>query len=391
MIFNLCIYNTSAKANSVQWRSIAAHHVISQLPIDITPASTTVEIANNPLISTDIRVSSIQKYGGADGDGAAINDSIIMKIDNFKPYYQQQDEACKKQTPVCTPKFVLTLDGRKITGISPESIAFEKDQGILTFHLQRQPENDEIWADILGSPPFSSSFGEKVVNASLSLDTASEVAPIAPGNKLTLIRFRLWHIVFWSILLAGILFSVIKNIKGDIKNFVRESGPEPADGQYRPYSLGRCQMAWWFLVVVMSYLLIYMTTGNIDTLNNSVLIQLGIGSGTALGAASIDTMSTPSKPQTSKGFWQDLLNNNEQHGPGLHRLQLIIWTVILTVVFIVSVYSRLSMPQFSTVLLALQGIVSGTYLGFKFPENLQPVTSPNSAPATTPPTPNPDK
>jgi hypothetical protein len=41
------------------------------------------------------------------------------------------------------------------------------------------------------------------------------------------------------------------------------------------------------------------------------------------------------------------------------------WTVILGFVFIASVWSDLTMPDFSPTLLGLMGISSGTYVGFK--------------------------
>jgi hypothetical protein len=44
------------------------------------------------------------------------------------------------------------------------------------------------------------------------------------------------------------------------------------------------------------------------------------------------------------------------------------WTLVTGVIFCVSVYNRLAMPDFSPTLLALMGISSATYLGAKIPE-----------------------
>jgi len=41
---------------------------------------------------------------------------------------------------------------------------------------------------------------------------------------------------------------------------------------------------------------------------------------------------------------------------------------VLGDIFGVSVYGNLAMPEFSSNLLGLMGISSGTYIGFKFPE-----------------------
>ena len=68
----------------------------------------------------------------------------------------------------------------------------------------------------------------------------------------------------------------------------------------------------------------------------------------------------------SEGFWLDLVT--DRGGVTLHRSQIALWTTALGVLFIWEVWQHLAMPAFSTELLALMGISSGTYLGFKFPE-----------------------
>jgi hypothetical protein len=71
-------------------------------------------------------------------------------------------------------------------------------------------------------------------------------------------------------------------------------------------------------------------------------------------------------PQT-RGFFRDILCDSNGTA-GLHRFQIVVWTIVLGVIFLVSVVMDLSMPVFSTTLLATMGISAGTYLGFKFPE-----------------------
>jgi hypothetical protein len=68
----------------------------------------------------------------------------------------------------------------------------------------------------------------------------------------------------------------------------------------------------------------------------------------------------------SEGFWRDLITDKD--GVTLHRSQILVWTIALGAFFIWQVWEHLTMPAFSTELLALLGISSGTYLGFKFPE-----------------------
>jgi hypothetical protein len=77
----------------------------------------------------------------------------------------------------------------------------------------------------------------------------------------------------------------------------------------------------------------------------------------------INQLSTPS---ASHGLWQDICDDG--NGLSFHRLQVVIWTLILGTVFIYSVKQVMSMPEFSETLLVLMGISNGTYLGFKIPE-----------------------
>jgi hypothetical protein len=68
----------------------------------------------------------------------------------------------------------------------------------------------------------------------------------------------------------------------------------------------------------------------------------------------------------SVGFLRDILSDGS--GYSFHRFQIFAWTIVLGVIFVSSVYNGLTMPEFSATLLGLMGISSGTYIGFKFPE-----------------------
>jgi hypothetical protein len=68
----------------------------------------------------------------------------------------------------------------------------------------------------------------------------------------------------------------------------------------------------------------------------------------------------------SQGFWRDLVTD-DRGAVALDRFQIVAWTAILGGVFLQSVIWDLSMPEFSATTLALMGISSGTYIGFKLP------------------------
>ena len=60
----------------------------------------------------------------------------------------------------------------------------------------------------------------------------------------------------------------------------------------------------------------------------------------------------------------------DEDGPSFHRFQILAW--IRSVICIASVVQPIDLPTFSSTLLGLMGISSGTYLGFKFPEQKTP-------------------
>src|SRR4029077_20145478 len=57
-------------------------------------------------------------------------------------------------------------------------------------------------------------------------------------------------------------------------DMLRNRGPEPAAGKRRPFSLARCQMAFWFFLVMVAYLVIWLATDNAG-LSSSALGLLG--------------------------------------------------------------------------------------------------------------------
>src|SRR5262249_34529229 len=77
-------------------------------------------------------------------------------------------------------------------------------------------------------------------------------------------------------------------------NILRDAGEEPVDPdtkqpRRKPFSLARTQMAFWFFIVLASYLWIFAITRERDTIPPEVLGLLGISASTALGAVLIDS------------------------------------------------------------------------------------------------------
>jgi len=56
-----------------------------------------------------------------------------------------------------------------------------------------------------------------------------------------------------------------------------------------PYSLGKTQMAWWFFLILGSYLFISVATFDYETISTQALVLIGIAAGTGLGAIAIES------------------------------------------------------------------------------------------------------
>jgi hypothetical protein len=363
----LCLMLSGFTQGSINSRELVYTPILSLNTTSVDPDSSSLVLNVASPESTAPAVTNIYKFNNHSQEPVAINDLIVVEVNKFKGYYEKI--FCGEKSP-CNAKIALSLDNRRIPGIFSEPIIFEGEKGILHFRLMRDKTNDEVWSDLIGSADPRTIFSPRKTELSVSLATGENGTPIAKSYPVALLRFRWMHMLFWTIML---LLALTFIIKWDVRKLLKEDSADEVAIDHRPYSLSRCQMLWWLFWVIVSYIFIYMATGAIDTITETVLGLMGIGSATTLGAVLIDANDDSKHDNTKKsmGFWQDLLNSRYQTGAGLHRLQLILWTMILTVIFLVSVYSKLSMPQLSPTLLALQGIASGTYLGFKFPENKQ--------------------
>ncbi|HXA18437.1 MAG TPA: hypothetical protein VN380_15690 [Thermoanaerobaculia bacterium] len=284
---------------------------------------------------------------------ARLGDSIILvtkKPDELKAYVDWASNHSKDIT--------LYINGVD-TGTTREAI-YPTD-GALQFHLERTSSNKNLWSALLREP-FLNWTRPKVI-ATIGIDHGA-AAPTNAHFTLVVVKF-VWYSWLWLIALVLFLVAIFWLAK---KHGLLRDGPT-VDGVLPPYSLGRCQMAWWFVLIIVSYVLIWLISGNQDTITPSLLGLMGISSGTALGAVLIETSSAGTTAKAPKTSWwlREILSDSDGNIV-LHRFQIVVWTIVLGIMFLVSVATQLTMPEFSATLLATMGISSGTYLGFKFPE-----------------------
>lgn len=158
------------------------------------------------------------------------------------------------------------------------------------------------------------------------------------------------------------LIEASQRAEKESKEFKAKPGADAAG----TFSLGRTQMALWLGLSTAGFIFIWLTLGLYqNVVTEAILVLLGINGLTGLAAVALDK-DDPDKPapkEKTAGFWSDLSSDGE--GAKLQRIQMIVWTGILAVIFIWNVVANFVFVQFDAYLLLLMGIVNSTYLGFK--------------------------
>jgi hypothetical protein len=149
--------------------------------------------------------------------------------------------------------------------------------------------NESAWIRLIGKPAFwlPCNVTLKLPQEDLELPTKVTVDASDPDCRFYLVGIELWKFlaaadVFFFILWFLFWLAKTTNILRDSSGRVRPDGLEPV-------SLGKTQMAFWFIVTACAFAFLWVTTGNYDTINDTCLILVGIGSGTALGAVFIES------------------------------------------------------------------------------------------------------
>jgi hypothetical protein len=174
--------------------------------------------------------------------------------------------------------------------------------------------------------------------------------------------------------LLEILLVVVTFVLAAKTEIVRDTDTPWTDFRERPFSLAKSQLAFWTVVVLGCFLYVFFSTGHFSGLmNNTVLWLLGISSGTAALSAAAGgpavpattpaSTPAPAQPQKHQRFFTDILS--DQLGMNIHRLQMLIWTVVFGGIFVYVTIKSGVFPTFDDQAFVLMGISSATYVWFK--------------------------
>ncbi|PYJ17969.1 MAG: hypothetical protein DME96_04270 [Verrucomicrobia bacterium] len=280
-----------------------------QTPVpSATPAATSaagISPAPSPTPEPpSVRWVGVHKWGeeqrGINDIYAQRGDDIWVDVINFKDWVKSLEEKKKKPENSEVRDLILYLDHIPLKGVSPiywhENTwsmggvpPVETTDTTVGFSLVRNEDSKLGWSHVLNQPVFTR---KAIVSVGFANgeEMNSELTPDKNTGKkdqqfyLTVIpKFRT---AFGLIVILGALIAFLALARHT--HIIRDaSAPRRPDGQ-RPYSLARGQMAFWFFLVIASYFFLWIVTGDMDTLNTSVLGLIGISAGTALGSAFVD-------------------------------------------------------------------------------------------------------
>jgi hypothetical protein len=224
-------------------------------------------------------------------DSAAIGDDIVVTVDDLKPLLKAAADQHQR--------VVLFINSQPVRGLIPK--AANTDRNTLQFNLRRHedtPESRNLWASLVSTPvpgdvrPIAVSVGleNALPQPIISRDY------IANGSNLKLVVMSTWK--FWTCLtlFAGVVILFGLFAFRQESNMIRDSDARIAGPGPKPFSIGRTQMAWWFLIVVASWSLLWIATDDYNTLTASVLGLIGISAATSVSAAVIDSSQDAAPP-----------------------------------------------------------------------------------------------
>lgn len=295
------------------------------------------------------------------------------------------------------------LDGRRLAGTKPRVVE-ENGQTGLVFDLPPPTDSNtaaaETWRSVLGQV-----LGGRV---ELPIAFAGDRGVLLEAHAGALLKFdgvppavERWVALFVAILVLALVYGIV--LRRDGWHWLRDADDVPVEvvpRTKRSFSLARCQMAWWMLVVPAASVAIAWGTGVWFNVDAQALALMGMGAGTALAASAVvpqrvssavtayknardalalspnDAALTVNRNAAehalremtelrSRRWWLDITRDSGSDETGLHRLQAIGVTGIVGGYVLWHAVTGGAFPLLTTAMLALMGISGGAYVGFK--------------------------
>lgn len=222
---------------------------------------------------------------------AGLGSSICVVVDGLKSWV-----AGGEGKPNDPTRVQLVIDGRPLQGLTPR---LASDQ-FLVFDLaySSDPATRDGWNQIFRQKGLSRPVG-------VTVRLRPDAAFLESAETVELLVIPLGWLALWALVFCGLLGLFLALAwKSDL---LRDAGPDPrpgpnpADPPRKPFSLSRCQMAFWFFVILACYLFIGLITGNWESLTGQAAALVGLSAATGVAARTVDaTKRTATQTEQSK-------------------------------------------------------------------------------------------
>jgi hypothetical protein len=357
---------------------------------------------DKPLKTEILRISTNQ------GPGNIIHAGTIIKVTVSNP------KGFLSQRPSDNSQLMLYAEGFPLKGMITSYYSEMSSQDInnrlwpdtldIPFIFKKDSTNRDAWNSLFRMAHWN----QNKIKFKLSIGWSgmfpiSYAKSVTPNAKLTLVFYE--PRVFYILIILYVCFIVLFILLCHKTGLIRD--PDNVGQHPGPYSLAQTQLAFWTVIVIGGFGYLILLTGLSDSLNNSILMLLGISGGTtglaslidyykkkpvytAAAATGIPVQSVSFKKHRS--FLEDILSDGVNLS--VQRTQIVLWNLVLGIYFIWYVISNKSMPVFDNTLLILAGVSSVLYLSSKGPENppagshrpTATISPPASPPASNGPT-----
>ena len=291
-------------------------------------AGITIDSTRTKEILSKDSIISIKNLG-AQRDSAKIKEVIVIKL------------ATKRNIDSLG---ILYVDGIAVTGLKPwKTNNIEK-----TLYFKLEDRVLDILLKFLESSPFEKS----VVTVYFSIGDGRNYINNTRIPIYVEVRQKINHAWIWlaAVVLTILATAALKfNILKDDNNLY--------------YSLGRTQLFFWTLLVLIAYLSICFKTDTLPDLPLSILAILGISVSTTAITKVIENKNKVEIPvdksAKSEGFFLDILSDGTSIN--IQRFQNVAFNIFFGIVFLQKAFGNHIMPDFDQNVLILLGISSSTY------------------------------
>jgi hypothetical protein len=189
--------------------------------------------------------------------------------------------------PLNAKKWVLYLDGQEMSDLSDTATA-RKTPPALVYMLRRTDKTKTAWQGILGSPTGTRKVEVSV--ARIEKDSPRTIGAALIAGDAAVFQLKIlwtWWLAFGFVAAAAVLF--LAGLGAVRSPMLRDNLLSQIPWKQRTFSLGRCQMALWFTLIIVSFFFLWALLWDYNTVTAQSLILMGIAAATGLGALAANT------------------------------------------------------------------------------------------------------